>query len=87
MEKTYDALRAKVREADGRDSEPSAALVDSQPVRAADTVAKEISGYAVGRKTKGHKRFIVTDALGRTRKSSASSPDDAASRSSPRGGR
>ncbi len=64
VEKIHDTLRAKVREADGRDAEPSGALIDSQSVRAADTVAKETSGYDAGKKTKGRKRFIVTDTLG-----------------------
>jgi transposase len=54
----------KVRQADGRNAEPSAGLVDSQSVRAADTVPKATSGFDAGKKTKGRKRFIVTDTLG-----------------------
>ncbi|MFF7047804.1 IS5 family transposase [Streptomyces griseorubiginosus] len=38
VERVHDALRARVREADGRDPEPSAGLIDSQSVRTADTV-------------------------------------------------
>ena len=34
------ALRRQVRQAAGRDSEPTAAVIDSQSVRAADTVPK-----------------------------------------------
>lgn len=64
VEKIHDALRAKVREADGRRAEPSAGLIDSQSVRAADTVPKQTSGFDAGKKTRGRKRFIVTDTLG-----------------------
>jgi transposase len=38
VERIHDALRSKVREAEGRDAEPSAGLIDSQSVRTADTV-------------------------------------------------
>jgi transposase len=64
VEKVHDALRGKVRQADGRNPEPSAGLIDSQSVRAADTVPKATSGFDAGKKTKGRKRFIVTDTLG-----------------------
>ena len=64
VEKIHDALRRKVREADGRKAEPTAGLVDSQSVRAADSVPKETSGFDAGKRTKGRKRFIVTDTLG-----------------------
>ncbi|MFP8887029.1 transposase [Streptomyces mangrovi] len=64
MGKIHNALRVKVREADGRRVAPTAGLVDSQSVRAADTVPTETSGFDAGKKTKGRKRFIVTDTLG-----------------------
>lgn len=64
VERVHDALRVKVRQADGRCAEPSADLVDSQSVRAADTALKSTSGFDAGKKTKGRKRFIVTDTLG-----------------------
>jgi len=64
VEKVHDAVRVKVRQADGRKPEPSAGLVDSQSVRAADTVPKATSGFDEGKKTKGRKRFIVTDTRG-----------------------
>lgn len=44
--------------------EPSAGQVDSQSVRAADTVPTATSGFDAGKKPKGRKRFIVTDTLG-----------------------
>ncbi|GAX57587.1 DDE transposase [Streptomyces olivochromogenes] len=54
----------KVREAEGRDAEPSAGLIDSQSVRTADTVPAATRGFDAGRKVKGRKRFIITDTLG-----------------------
>ncbi|MFD8925880.1 IS5 family transposase [Streptomyces mirabilis] len=64
VERINDALRSKVREADGRDAEPSAGLIDSQSVRTADTVPAATRGFDAGKKVKGRKRFIVTDTLG-----------------------
>ncbi|MFG3266337.1 IS5 family transposase [Streptomyces bobili] len=64
VERIHDALRGKVREADDRDVEPSAGLIDSQSVRTADTVPAATRGFDAGKKVKGGKRFIVTDTLG-----------------------
>ncbi|MGW4138279.1 IS5 family transposase [Streptomyces mirabilis] len=64
VERINDALRSKVREADGRDAEPSAGLIDSQFVRTTDTVPAATRGFDAGKKVKGRKRFIVTDTLG-----------------------
>ncbi|MFE2916090.1 transposase [Kitasatospora indigofera] len=60
----HDALRGKVREADGRNVEPSAGLIDSQSIRTADTVPADTRGFDAGKKAKGRKRFMVTDTLG-----------------------
>ena len=60
VEKVHNALRAEVRQAEGRNGEPSAGLIDSQSVRAADSVPAATSGFDAGKKTKGRKRFIVT---------------------------
>lgn len=59
-----DALRAQVRTGEGRDPEPSAGLMDSQSVKAADTVGIDTRGYDAGKKINGRKRFVVTDTLG-----------------------
>lgn len=59
-----DALRQQVRQADGREVEPSAGIIDSQSVKAADTVGRATRGYDAGKKVAGRKRFIVTDTLG-----------------------
>lgn len=40
VERVHDALRVKVRDADGRTARPSAGPIDSQSVRAADTGPK-----------------------------------------------
>lgn len=59
-----DALRRRVREAEGRDGQPSAGIIDSQSVKGADTVGRDTRGYDAGKKINGRKRFIVTDTLG-----------------------
>lgn len=41
--------------------QPSAALIDSQSVRAAETVGRASRGYDVGKNVNGRKRHIVTD--------------------------
>ena len=56
------ALRALVRTEDGREPEPSAAVLDSQAVRS-DAHGGKV-GYDAGKKTKGRKRFIIVDTLG-----------------------
>jgi DDE family transposase len=60
----HNALREQVRLADGRHPQPSAALVDSRSVRAAETVARSSRGFDGGRKVNGRKRHIATDTTG-----------------------
>jgi transposase len=57
-------LRAKVRDLAGRQVQPSAAVIDSQSVKGAETVGQDTRGYDAGKKINGRKRFIVTDTLG-----------------------
>ena len=57
-------LRRRVRSAAGREREPSAAIIDSQSVKGADTVDRTTRGYDPAKKINGRKRFIVTDPLG-----------------------
>jgi transposase len=59
-----DALRARVRIAHGRAPLPTAGSVDSQSVKAADTVATSSRGYDGGKKIHGRKRHIAVDTLG-----------------------
>jgi transposase len=59
-----DRLRGRIRIACGRAELPTAAVIDAQTVRAADTVPATSAGYDAGKKTKGRKRNIATDCLG-----------------------
>lgn len=59
-----DMLRDRVRLTAGRAAEPSAAIIDSQSVKAAETVARASRGYDAGKKINGRKRHIATDTLG-----------------------
>jgi transposase len=60
----HDALRDRLRVRAGRSATPTAAVIDSQSVKAADTVATGSSGYDGGKKIKGRKRHIAVDTLG-----------------------
>jgi hypothetical protein len=61
-------LRAQVRAAAGRDPEPTAAVIDSQSVRAADTVPKASRGWDNAKKVNGSylKPSLSTPRLTRT---------------------
>src|SRR5947209_1563203 len=65
LARLHDALRAQVRAAAGRDAEPTAAIIDSQSVRGADTVPRASRGWDNAKKVNGRKRHIAVDALGR----------------------
>jgi len=64
IKELHDRLRGKVRQAAGRDPEPTAGIIDAQSVRAAATVPAATSGYDAGKKVPGRKRHIVVDCLG-----------------------
>ena len=49
----HDALRAAARQAAGRAAEPTAAVIDSQSVRAAPTVPKASRGWDAAKKVNG----------------------------------
>jgi transposase len=59
-----DVLRVRVRLAEDRVAEPTAAVIDSASVRAAATVGAASRGYDTGKKVNGRKRHIAVDTLG-----------------------
>jgi putative transposase len=64
LTRLHDTLRAQVRTAAGRDAEPTAAVIDSQSIRAADTVPKASRGWDNAKKVNGRKRHIAVDTAG-----------------------
>jgi transposase len=60
----HDALRDLVRVYEGRDPQPTAAIIDSQSVRGADTVPRASRGYDAGKKINGTKRHLAVDTGG-----------------------
>jgi transposase len=61
---SHDRLRRACRVAAGRGPEPSAAVIDSQSLRAAETVGAAGRGFDVGKRVNGTKRYIAEDTLG-----------------------
>src|ERR1700736_813830 len=63
-QRVHDALRDRVRVLVGRKATPTAAIIDSQSVRGADTVPAASRGWDNGKKVGGRKRHIAVDCLG-----------------------
>jgi transposase len=63
-QRIVDRLRDQLRVGAGRAALPTAAIIDSQTVRGADTVGAATSGYDGGKKTKGRKRHVAVDSNG-----------------------
>ncbi|MEV4317179.1 IS5 family transposase [Actinocrispum sp. NPDC049592] len=59
-----DRLRHRLRVWARRDAQPSPAVVDSQSVKAADTVGAGTRGFDNGKKINGRKRHIAVDVEG-----------------------
>jgi len=63
-ETIHNLLRGKVRRAAGRQTEPTAAIIDSQSVKTSNNVPEASQGIDAGKKIKGRKRHLATDVLG-----------------------
>jgi transposase len=60
----HDRLRDKAHEDQGRDPEPTAAIIDSQSVKGAASVPGGSRGYDGGKKINGRRRHVITDSVG-----------------------
>lgn len=61
-EAIHDCLRRVVRVQEGRNPQPTAAIIDSQTTKATATTGSR--GYDAGKKINGRKRHIMVDTLG-----------------------
>jgi putative transposase len=64
LARLHSQLRDQVRAAAGRQAQPTAAVIDSQSVRAADTVPRASRGWDAAKKVNGRKRHIAVDTTG-----------------------
>jgi len=64
VDRLHDALRDQLRDEADRDPMASAAIVDAQSVKGADTVGALSRGFDAGKKVNGRKRHIVVDTTG-----------------------
>jgi putative transposase len=59
----HDAVRDETRQAAGRETSPSAAIIDAQSVKTVEQPAT-CRGYDGGKRVKGRKRHLAVDTLG-----------------------
>lgn len=62
MKLVYDELREQARMLEGRSTEPTTSILDSQSVKGSAQGGSH--GYDAGKKVKGRKRHILVDVLG-----------------------
>jgi transposase len=60
--RVHEVLRDKLRAAEGRDPQPSAAVLDSQSIKSSE--GGEEIGYDAGKRVRGRKRHLLVDVLG-----------------------
>jgi transposase len=60
----HAVLRGRMRAAAGRTAAPTAAVIDSQSVRASDWVSRATKGYDAAKKVHGRKRHVAVDTCG-----------------------
>lgn len=60
----HDLLRCQARERAGRTEDPSAVVLDTQSIRAANNVPAKTTGKDAGKLVAGRKRGIAVDVLG-----------------------
>jgi transposase len=65
--RVHEVRRERVRVADGRDRQPSAAVLDSQSAKSAE--GGEAIGYDAGKRVRGRKRHLLVDTNGLVLKS------------------
>jgi transposase len=58
----HQVLRQRVREVEGRDAQPTAAVLDSQSAKSAE--GGEVIGYDAGKRVRGRKRHLLVDTNG-----------------------
>jgi transposase len=63
-QRVHDTLRDQVRLLEGRDPLPTAAVIDSQSVKGAETVGAARRGFDGGKKINGVKRHVAVDTIG-----------------------
>src|SRR3954453_14258884 len=61
-DRVHDPLRDQVRAGDGRDPQPSAAVLDSQSAKSSE--GGEAIGYDAGKRVRGRKRHLLVDTNG-----------------------
>ena len=63
LDHIHHMLLVKVREAEGREASPTAAIIDTQAVKATEKGGpqRDPVGYDAGKKTKGIKRNVIVD--------------------------